>query len=176
MLMVRGIGENVSEGSNIQTAVARLAQYRPNTRRDTTGLCKCSGGNGHCDGCDALPVYQNMNRVKGDDGMDGQRGEKPTDPPFCGRDGRPGEGLIIVKPKTVGGVEKQYRSRYQLELVNFELEDENADGIFEPGEHLFVRRICIKNSGKCLRMLSTTMVLTLFRRNAFSHSRDSDQD
>jgi hypothetical protein len=112
--------------------------------------------------------------VKGDDGMDGQRGEKPTDTLFDGRDGRPGEGLIIVKPKTVGGVEKQYRSRYQLELVDFDLEDENADDIFEPGEHLFIRRIRVKNSGKYLQSHTMTMVLILFRRNAFSNSRDSN--
>ncbi len=83
--------------------------------------------------------------------MDGQSGEKAVDPLFCGRDGRPGEGLIIVKPKTAAGIEKQYRSIYQLELVDFDLEDENEDGIFEPGEHLFIRRICVKNSGKCLQ-------------------------
>ncbi|KAE8448991.1 hypothetical protein EG329_008579 [Mollisiaceae sp. DMI_Dod_QoI] len=147
MLMLQGIGQQVSAGSNIQTAVARLAQYRPNTLRDTSGLCLCSGGNGHCTGCDALPVFQEKHRLKGGDGMDGQKGEKPTDPLFCGRDGRPGEGLIIVKPKTAAGIEKQYRSIYQLELVDFDLEDENEDGIFEPGEHLFIRRIRVKNSG-----------------------------
>ena len=172
--MVQGIGQQVSAGSNMQTAIVRLAQYRPNTVRDTAGLCECSGGNGHCTGCDALPVFQERSRVKGDDGMDGQRGEKPTDPLFCGRDGRPGEGLIIVKPKTIGGVEKQYRSRYQLELVDFDLEDENADDIFEPGEHLFIRRIRVKNSGKYLQKNTMTMVLILFRRNAFSNSRDSN--
>lgn len=106
--------------------------------------------------------------------MDGQRGEKPTNPLFCGRDGWPGEGLIIVKPKTAGGVDKEYRSRYQLELVDFDLEDENADGIFEPGEHLFIWRIRVKNSGKCLQRHTMTMVLILFRGNAFSNSRDSN--
>lgn len=146
---MQGIGDQVSAGSNMQTAIARIAQYRANTARDTTGLCECSGGNGHCTGCDALPVYQERKRVKGANGMDGQNGEKPNHPLFLGRDGRPGEGLIVVKPRTAGGVERQYRSRYRLELVDFDLEDENADGIFEPGEHLFIRRIRIKNSGKC---------------------------
>jgi len=31
--------------------------------------------------------------------------------------------------------------------VDFDLEDENEDGIFEPGEHIFIRRIRVKNSG-----------------------------
>ncbi len=88
--------------------------------------------------------------MKGDDGIDGLRGEKPTHPLFAGRDGRLGDVEIIVKPKTAGAVEKRYRSTYQLELVDFDLEDENGDGIFEPGEHLFIQRVRVKNSGKYL--------------------------
>jgi hypothetical protein len=175
MLMVRGIGEQVSEGSALQTAVARVAQYRPNIHRDTTGLCRCSGGDGHCPGCDTLPVYQDLHRKKGDDGMDGQVGRKPTDLLFGGKDGRSGDGLIIVRPRTLGGVEQQYRSMYQLELLDFDLEDENADGIFEPGEHVFVRRIRVKNSGKFVHTLRVVMILILSRRNAFSNSPDSHQ-
>lgn len=148
ILMIQGIGLQVSAGSNIQTAVAKLAQYRANTIRDTTGLCQCSGGSGYCTGCDVIPVFQDRRRVKGDDGVDGQNGEKPIVPLFRGKDGRPGQGLICVRSRTAGEVDKQYRSRYQLELVDFDLEDEGADGIFEPGEHLFIRRIRIKNSGK----------------------------
>lgn len=108
--------------------------------------------------------------MKGDDGMDGQKGEKPTDPLFCGRDGRPGESLITVRPINVGGVEKEYRSRYQLELVDFDVEDENEDGIFEPGEHLLIRRIRVKNSGECPQMYPLKVVLIMIRRNALSNS------
>ncbi len=67
-------------------------------------------------------------------------------------DGRPGEATIIVTSKT--GPERSYRSRYQLELVDFDVEDENADGIFEPGEHIFIRRIRVKNTGKFLDQYS----------------------
>jgi hypothetical protein len=149
MLLIQGIGEQVSAGSSIQNTVARLAQYRANTVRDTIGLCKCSGGNGHCTGCDALPVFQTKARVKTEDGIDGLTGETPlVDTLFPGRSGRPGEGLIFVRSNNASEEPKQYHSRYQLELVDFDLEDSNEDGIFEPGEHLFIRRIRVKNTGK----------------------------
>lgn len=58
-----GIGSQVAAGSAMQTAIVRLAQYRANTVRDPSGLCECSGGNGHCTGCDDIPVYQTKTRV-----------------------------------------------------------------------------------------------------------------
>jgi hypothetical protein len=62
--------------------------------------------------------------------------------------------------------------------VGFDLEDENVDGIFEPGEHLFVRRIRVKNFGKYLERFSVTIgsELIQFRWNAFSNPRDSHRD
>ncbi|TKA83691.1 hypothetical protein B0A55_00261 [Friedmanniomyces simplex] len=36
---------------------------------------------------------------------------------------------------------------WKLRLVSFDIEDENGDGIFEPGEHVIVRRIRISNIG-----------------------------
>jgi hypothetical protein len=116
MLIVRVIGEHVSEGSAIQKAVARVAQYRPNIPRDITGRCKCSGGDGHCTRCDTLLVFEDMHHMKGDDGMDGQMGRKPVDPLLCGKHGSSGEGLSIVRPQTAGGLEQQYRSVIDLSL------------------------------------------------------------
>jgi hypothetical protein len=142
---VSGIGSQVSAGSTLQTAVVRLAQYRANTARDTTGLCECSGGNGHCTGCDAIPVFQSRSRVPGADGNNGRRGDTPIAPLFPGAEGRPGVFGIYVTSKT--GPDQMYRSRYQLELVDFDVEDENEDGVNEPGEHVFVRRIRVKNTG-----------------------------
>ncbi|KAI0454191.1 hypothetical protein F5B21DRAFT_244100 [Xylaria acuta] len=45
------------------------------------------------------------------------------------------------------GSRREYSSLYSLALTDFDVEDENGDGIFEPGEHLFVRRITVRNSG-----------------------------
>ncbi|KAN0122124.1 hypothetical protein V8E51_000450 [Hyaloscypha variabilis] len=145
MALVNTIGSQVAAGSTLQNAVVRLAQFRANTPQDTTGLCECSGGNGHCTGCAAIPVYQTKVRVPGEEGAEGRRGDVPAHPLFPGLDGQPGEATIIVTSKT--GQPRSYRSRFQLELVDFDVEDENEDGVFEPGEHLFIRRIRIKNTG-----------------------------
>lgn len=152
MALVNTIGSQVAAASTFQNAVVRLANYRANTLRDTTGLCECSGGNGHCTGCHALPVFQTRIRVRGADGAEGRRGDVPVIPLFAGADGRPGEATIVVTSKT--GIEKSYQSRYQLELVDFDVEDENEDGIFEPGEHIFICRIRVKNTGKFLNRQS----------------------
>jgi len=146
MALVNTIGSQVAAGSTLQNAVVRLAQFRANTPQDTTGLCECSGGNGHCTGCAAIPVYQTKVRVPGEEGAEGRRGDVPAHPLFPGLDGQPGEATIIVTSKT--GQPRSYRSRFQLELVDFDVEDENEDGVFEPGEHLFIRRIRIKNTGQ----------------------------
>ncbi|KAE9381854.1 hypothetical protein N431DRAFT_491158 [Stipitochalara longipes BDJ] len=142
---VNTIGSQVAAGSTLQNAVVRLAQYRANTPRDTTGLCECSGGNGHCTGCAAIPVYQTKVRVPGEEGAEGRRGDVPAEPLFSGIDGQTGEATIIVTSKTAQ--QRSYRSRFQLELVDFDVEDENEDGVFEPGEHIFIRRIRVKNTG-----------------------------
>jgi len=80
MALVNTIGSQVAAGSSFQNAVVRLANYRANTVRDTTGLCECSGGNGHCCGCDAIPVFQTRIRVPGADGAEGRRGDIPVVP------------------------------------------------------------------------------------------------
>ena len=41
-----------------------------------------------------------------------------------------------------------YNSKYNLELVDFDVEDQNGDGIFKPGEYAFVRRIRVRNNGQ----------------------------
>ena len=60
--------------------------------------------------------------------------------------GEAGKATFHVRNR--GGPDQEYASLYQLELLDFDVEDENGDGIFEPGEHLFIRRIRIRNTGK----------------------------
>ena len=57
-------------------------------------------------------------------------------------------GKATFRVRNRGGPDQEYTSLYQLELLDFDVEDENGDGIFEPGEHLFIRRIRIQNTGK----------------------------
>jgi len=67
--------------------------------------------------------------------------------------GIPGSATIVVNKGDE--TQERYFSLYQLELVEFDVEDENGDSIFEPGEHVFVRRITVKNTGEFyLSMLS----------------------
>ena len=90
-----------------------------------------------------------MVRPRGKNGPPGERGGYA--PPFRllpGISGNPGVGKIKVLHGD--GTEQTYSSRYRLELVSFEIRDENQDGIFEPGECIIIRSIRIKNSG-CFR-------------------------
>jgi hypothetical protein len=43
--------------------------------------------------------------------------------------------------------EATYPGRYDLEVVSFDVIDENEDGVNEPGEHLLVRNIKVRNKG-----------------------------
>ncbi|RDW71671.1 hypothetical protein BP5796_07705 [Coleophoma crateriformis] len=131
--------------SSLQNIVTRVARISGNAMQDTTGRCRCAGGTGHCVGCEAIPIMTTRTRGLGQDGRDGRPGTPSMSRLLPGTDGRPGSGVIEVRLK--GGKEHTYHSRYQLELVGFDIEDENEDGIFEPGEHLFVRRIRVRNSG-----------------------------
>lgn len=146
--MLDQLTAQLSGGSSVQNAVARVAQIRGNMTRDANGLCNCSGGNGHCIGCEPTPVFAKRNRVAAPGGLDGTPGTSSSVHLLPGADGNPGRADIVVR--SASG-ERLYQSRYQLELVDFDLEDENADGIFEPGEHLFIRRIRVRNSGMLFR-------------------------
>jgi hypothetical protein len=43
--------------------------------------------------------------------------------------------------------EATYPSPYNLQVVKFDIIDENEDGINEPGEHIIVHNICVRNTG-----------------------------
>ena len=68
------------------------------------------------------------------------------DPLFEGLPGQEGNATIIVRYRD--GREQEYSSRYNLELVDFDIEDENGDNIFEPGEHIIIKRIRVTNTGR----------------------------
>ncbi|KAI1288845.1 hypothetical protein F5Y03DRAFT_401513 [Xylaria venustula] len=52
----------------------------------------------------------------------------------------------VFQAQKPDGSRQEYNSLYSLALADFDVEDENGDGIFEPGEHIFVRRIKVLNS------------------------------
>ena len=129
----------------IAQVAARYGAFRnPITNN---GYCRCvPGGSGHCIGCSSTPIRKNFSRGKAANGRDGQPGNSITVPLLPGLPGEHGTMEIIV----ISGdnTESRYHECFNLELLDFEVEDENTDGIFEPGEHLFIRRIRIRNSGR----------------------------
>lgn len=143
------------QGGNLQAMIAQVAAaYGGLTHQkvDKTGNCKCSGGQGNCVGCESEPIMGKFQRYKANDGRDGRPGAVISDRLVEGRSGTEGSFTIVVK--SYGGGEQEYPSRYNLELVDFDIEDENGDGVFEPGERIVVKRIRIRNTGEyCLYFL-----------------------
>ena len=45
------------------------------------------------------------------------------------------------------GTQATYPTRYELKVVSFDINDENLDGVNEPGEHLLISNIKVENTG-----------------------------
>lgn len=135
------------QGGNLQAMIAQVAARYGAMRSPSihTGACRCAGGTGNCVGCGSTPVYEDFARQKGPNGRDGQPGTLSQTPLVPGVPGHHGGVSIVVRSRD--RTEIEYHSKFNLELLEFEVEDENSDGIFEPGEHVIVRRIRIRNSG-----------------------------
>ena len=137
------------EGGLLQAMIAQVAT-RYGARRNpviNSGACECSGGTGHCVGCEAVPIDATFTRHKGPVGREGQSGNKIMTPLVPGLPGQNGRVSIIVVSSSDGS-HTEYGSKFKLELLDFEVEDENGDGIFEPGEHVLIKRIRIRNTGR----------------------------
>ena len=145
------IRQQLVQGGNLQALVARAAAQYGALRHQANigaGNCKCAGGREDvsCVGCEPVPVYQTYKRAAALDGRDGRPGRGATTSLSRGWAGTAGTGNIVVTLRD--GTQRNYNSKYNLELVDFDVEDENGDGIFEPGEYAFVRRIRVRNSGQ----------------------------
>lgn len=124
------------------------AATRFNALRNTAGspgLCQCHGGAGSCTGYNSEPVVRRFKRVQGLNGENGHSGAPCSIELHSGLDGLRGNVAIVVQRSD--GSQQEYSSLYSLELIDFDVEDENGDGVFEPGEHLLIRRITVQNSG-----------------------------
>ena len=63
-------------------------------------------------------------------------------------DGVPGkEGSIQFHVLWNDGNISRYNSRYDIRIESWVLQDENDDGVFEPGEKVLVRDIVVRNYG-----------------------------
>ena len=54
-------------------------------------------------------------------------------------------GQVTIVVRNLDGTDNAYEEPWKLRLVSFDIEDENGDGVFEPGENMIVRRIRISN-------------------------------
>ena len=142
-----GIRAQAVAGGNLPGLIAEVAARYGAIRHQKVdpGACKCHGGEGNCIGCDPKPVHKDFQRVAAPDGEAGLDGTPVVTTLRKGADGHSGSVTIVVYNDN--GEENLYRSVYNLELVDFDIEDENGDGIFEPGEHLFIKRIKVRNTG-----------------------------
>ncbi|KAG8529861.1 uncharacterized protein KY384_005342 [Bacidia gigantensis] len=145
--IVAAIRAQAVEGNNLQAMIAAAAtRYGARRHQATdTGSCRCKGGNGNCAGCVPIPIHSQFHRQAGWNGRDGRPGATQTKPLFPGLEGDIGGASIFVKYHN--GRTERYSSQYLLELVDFDVEDENGDGIFEPGERVSICRIRIRNRG-----------------------------
>lgn len=136
------------EGGNLQAMIASAAQRYGARRhqRIDPGSCHCKNGTGNCYGCQSVPIHNDLHRVAGRNGRDGRPGLCVDTPIFAGSTGQ--SGRVTFHVRNHDGSEQQYTTRFQLELVDFDVEDENGDGIFEPGEHAFICRIRVRNTGE----------------------------
>ncbi len=81
----------------------------------------------------------------GPSGHQGPPGAQPSKYLSGGKSGK--EGLTHIRILRKDLTEATYPGRYDLEVVRFDVLDENEDGINEPGEHLLVKNIMVKNKG-----------------------------
>ncbi|ORY18621.1 hypothetical protein BCR34DRAFT_582903 [Clohesyomyces aquaticus] len=84
-------------------------------------------------------------RPGGSNGQNGPPGMRASTLLSGGRSGPSGS----VQIKVIGGdlSEATYPGVYNLQVVNFDIIDENEDGINEPGEHIHVHNIRVRNVG-----------------------------
>jgi hypothetical protein len=148
MALMTNVRAQAVQGGDLQAMIARVAERYGASRHQHTdpGSCHCAGGYGNCVGCGSTPIYKDFSRVRGLDGTDGRTGASITDTLVSGRDGH--DGIATIHVRHDDGTHHEYGSKYELELVDFAVEDENGDGIFEPGEHVFIRRVRIRNTGQ----------------------------
>lgn len=141
------IGSLLVSGNNLQAAIvqARRRYQALERSRPDPGACKCGGGEGTCAGCDMKPIIKTFKRAPGLAGRDGESGAAITAPLVKGRKGPDGSATIVVQQ--ADGSTLQYSTPWNLELIDFEVEDSNNDGICEPGEYLHIRRVRVRNAG-----------------------------
>jgi len=119
----------------------------------------------HVPGCGQVPTYTTRHKPGASDGKEGFSGRTPAASLIPGQDGLDGTTGILVR-KDDGSV-STYDSKFEFQLLDFDVVDENDDGVFEPGECVIIKNIRIKNSGMtALKLIRILSINSWRRRNA----------
>lgn len=89
--------------------------------------------------------YISYTRPVGPPGPYGMWGSLPSTDLKPGSNGA--QGSVHIKVKSSNGMDSIYHGKYFLKITSFEIVDAGNDGVFEPGEHIIVRNICVQNIG-----------------------------
>ena len=96
-------------------------------------------------GCVQVPTYTTRHKPAASDGKPGAPGRIPIASLRPGQDGLAGTVGILLRNDD--GSFSTYDQKFEYQLLDFDVVDENNDGIFEPGECMIIKNIRIKNSG-----------------------------
>ncbi|KAF2108339.1 hypothetical protein BDV96DRAFT_652905 [Lophiotrema nucula] len=130
----------VSDGTNV-AQVNNLAGYIPasiapqfrqallGSGSSSTDMALYNGGSGggHASGCRQVKTYTSRHRPGAASGSDGRSGRAPSEPsPRAGRNGRSGTASIFIVNND-GTRSLPYSAKFEFQLVDFEVVDENND-------------------------------------------------
>jgi hypothetical protein len=101
---------------------------------------------GHSSGCREVPKYKTYSKPAARKGADGPRGWAPKSHLHSGNPGNSGHGSFVVFDPYDSLADQTYTSPFEFRLVDFDVADENNDGIFEPGECALISTLQIENA------------------------------
>lgn len=99
----------------------------------------------HWRGDEKITVTTSHTNPGGRHGIDGRDGAYAPSKPVDGTDGTVGSVEMYVKED--GQESGPFKTSYQLEIVDFDVVDDNEDGVLEFGENITLETIAVRNSG-----------------------------
>lgn len=101
----------------------------------------------HYRGDEKVTVTESHTNPGGRDGLNGHTGSFPMFSPAKGENGESGSLEIYIQNEK-SSISGPYGTSYQLEIVHFDIADDNEDGIHEFGENITVKNIYVENKGQ----------------------------
>ncbi|CAO2655108.1 Nn.00g101720.m01.CDS01 [Neocucurbitaria sp. VM-36] len=102
----------------------------------------------HSSGCQRVAKYKTHSRPSASNGSNGPRGRSPASPLYPGNSGDCGHGSVIIYDPQAPLQARYYGSKFEFRLCDFDIADENHDGIFEPGECILINALQIENANR----------------------------